>query len=103
MSEPTPKKPEQPMRLAVAYFRESVVLVSEVSSASVGNAGSNCVDSILPAIMLPDGASRPTREVERPDGLLITKRYHDAQTNKRAVRQTFVPWASVRCVGYAAE
>ncbi len=98
-----PAKPKQPeytphARLSVVYFDGSVMFGSEMSSAAVGNTGSNTVDSIVPGRLDEDGSI--VLGSQGATGLVLRKKRHDLATNKRIAMQTWVPWARIRNVGY---
>lgn len=101
--ESKPEKSAEPKwvpktKLAVLYFHGSVMFGTELSSAAVGNAGSNCVDEILPGRLADDG--RVILGSEGAQGLVLRKRRHDLHNGKRWLDQTLVPWANIKTIGY---
>lgn len=107
-TKPVAEKYAPQTKLAIAYFHLSVMFAgSEMNSASVRiegqAAGSNCVDSIRPATLMPDGSARVIAEGEPALGLLLIKKCHDLHSGKRVQRQTFVPFANVKGCDYRGE
>lgn len=88
-------------RLGVLYFHGSVMFGTEMSSAAVGNNGSNTVDSIVPGRLADDGTI--VLGSEGAQGLVLRKKRHDLATGKRMLAQTLVPWANIKSIGYVAE
>jgi hypothetical protein len=97
----TDAKPAEPVykprqRLTSAAFVQSAPFGDERMSCQVGL---NC-DSIIPARLEPDGSCVPISSGQRADGILVRRKKHDLQTQKRFVDQCFIPWSNVRGLSY---
>ena len=86
-------------KIFVAYFSGSVMFGTEMSSAAVGNNGSNCVDSILPGRMADDGSL--VTGSDKAQGLVLRKKRHDLHSGKRSLDQCLVPWSNIKGIGYS--
>ncbi len=99
-SDAAPKYAPQ-TKLSVVHFHGSVMFGTEMLSASVAKTGGNCVDLILPGIMLADGTLGAVPDGQRGDGLILRKKIHDLHNGSRKLAQTLVPWANIKSVGYS--
>ena len=86
-------------KLAVLYFRESVMFGTELSSAAISKTGGNSVDSILPGRLADDGSL--VLGGEGATGFVLRKKRHDLHNNTRSLDQAFVPFSNVKSVGFS--
>jgi hypothetical protein len=92
---PAPKTVES-NRIVSVRFRESVPILGETLTATIGQG----VDSVVPARLEPDGRAVPIEKGQASAGLLLTRIYLDRQAGTRRMERIFVPLALVRGIIY---